>query len=362
MQGVPWIRVAKFVIGAVVIVGLVFAMRNAGLQWQQQLESLGGQIDAIDEQLARLNQTPGTDPNAIAELDRARSDLLRSVPSAGNVRWGYVAVAAILYAIGLFPPGWLLRKAIRAMGQSCNLPIAMAAQVVGHLGKYVPGKAMVVLIRAGILRQHGVAVSVATVAVFVETFLMMAVGGVIGGVLVWRLPVANWIRFSSLVVAGLAVVPTLPPVLRQVLAIVNRKRNDPGELPDSISLWGVFLVGWVSAVFAWACVASSFAFLVVAVPNPEPLTLANVAVVSSAAICLATVLGFASLIPGGIGVRELVLTGVLVPVVGPSHALLAAIAARILFLIVECVCVAGCWKWLKATHPRPSVASTGETV
>ena len=72
----------------------------------------------------------------------------------------------------------------------------------------------------------------------------------------------------------------------------------------------------------------------------------SLAAVSTAAIALAMVVGFVSLIPGGAGVRELVLTTVLATAISPVQALLGAIAARILFIVVESVCASVAWYWL----------------
>ena len=50
------------------------------------------------------------------------------------------------------------------------------AYYVGHLGKYVPGKALVVIIRTGLISGPRVDTTVAAVSIFIETLTMMAVG------------------------------------------------------------------------------------------------------------------------------------------------------------------------------------------
>ena len=59
------------------------------------------------------------------------------------------------------------------------------------------------------------------------------------------------------------------------------------------------------------------------------------------------VIGFASLLPGGAGIRELVVTTVLAVALGATHAILAAIAARILFVVVEGCVALSSTLWLK---------------
>ena len=83
-------------------------------------------------------------------------------------------------------------------------------------------------------------------------------------------------------------------------------------------------------------IGASFACLVNSIPGGAPkFSTAIVFAASVASIALAMVVGFASLLPGGAGVRELTLAVVLAPVIGNSQALLAAILARLLFIVVE---------------------------
>ena len=61
------------------------------------------------------------------------------------------------------------------------------------------------------------------------------------------------------------------------------------------------------------------------------------------------VIGFAPLLPGGAGIRELVLATVLGTSLGTAHGLLAAIAHRVLSIVVESILAAGSWFWLRYT-------------
>ena len=51
----------------------------------------------------------------------------------------------------------------------------MGLYYAGNLGKYVPGKAMVVLLRTGGLRRFCCPAHVAIMSIFIETLLSMAV-------------------------------------------------------------------------------------------------------------------------------------------------------------------------------------------
>jgi hypothetical protein len=63
----------------------------------------------------------------------------------------------------------------------------------------------------------------------------------------------------------------------------------------------------------------------------------------TAAVALSTVCGFVSLIPGGLGSRELVLVETLGPVVGTDHAWMSAILLRIVWIIAELFAAGLCW-------------------
>ncbi len=70
----------------------------------------------------------------------------------------------------------------------CNGLNTLRAYYIGHLGKYVPGKAMVVILRTVMVRGHRVDAAVAAVSVFFETLTMMAVGAFMAaGILAVRL-------------------------------------------------------------------------------------------------------------------------------------------------------------------------------
>lgn len=51
--------------------------------------------------------------------------------------------------------------------------------MVSHLAKYVPGKAMVVVVRTGMVVPYGGRAATAAIATFYETLVMMAAGGLV---------------------------------------------------------------------------------------------------------------------------------------------------------------------------------------
>ena len=181
------IKIAKCLIGVAVCVGLVFAGRSAVTQWQQKTAETQSEIDKIETQIAATGDTAVRQP-----LIQQRDRLAKSLPSLGNLDWPKMILAAVLYGLGLLPPCFVLREAVGSLGHRPAVPISIASQLIGHLGKYVPGKAMVVVLRVGVLSRDNVSPIVGTVSVFMETLLMMAVGAVVSGAIICWLPVPTW--------------------------------------------------------------------------------------------------------------------------------------------------------------------------
>lgn len=327
-------RIARLAVAICVIVGLLLAGRSAVRQWN-------GQQAAIDRQIETMASDPSLTPqNRIDQAARIES----TRPSLSNIRWPLIAAAALVYAIGLVPPAMLLDRSLRCLGETPSRTTCVAAQLIGHVGKYVPGKAMVVVIRASVLARDGVGSIPASISIFLETFLMMAVGGVVAALITISLPVPTWIIASAVAVACLAGTPTLPPVLRLVASKVAKV--DSEQIASAIGP-RLFIAGWAWSLLSWILIGGSFTLVVAAIPSARSLPgTAQLYAVSTAAISLAVVVGFASLLPGGAGVRELVLTTIMASATGTTTALVAAIMARGVFLVVE-VAVAGfCWAWL----------------
>src|SRR5262249_17170481 len=85
----------------------------------------------------------------------------------------------VLYLAGLAACGAYYGAILRASATPVGTPAALRAYLISHLGKYVPGKAMVVVMRVGLSSQHGARPATAAIATFYETLVMMAAGSVV---------------------------------------------------------------------------------------------------------------------------------------------------------------------------------------
>jgi glycosyltransferase 2 family protein len=269
----------------------------------------------------------------------------------------WLVLAATLYATSLVPSGWFWFRTLRALGQEVRPRDALRAFGVATLGKYVPGKAMVVILRTAMVCGHRVQIGVVAASVFVETLTMMAVGAFLAaGLLLWKLsdgslrlddrlnpPVLVCSAFLMTMVVGL---PTFPPVFRRLAGLARVGRSDPTVTEKLRGLgFGTLGMGWGAAIVSWSLLGGSLwaTFRAIGVEGPSLMPgLANYV----AAMALATVAGFLAMLPAGLGVRDIVLVGSLVMLLGveEGQALLAAGLLRIVWLVAE-VAIAGTLYW-----------------
>ena len=265
--------------------------------------------------------------------------------SRADPNWFWWLVAAgVLYLLGLAPMGCFWYRALRVMGQTPKLGETMRAYYIGHLGKYVPGKALVVILRAGLLRSQRVDTGLAAASVFLETLTMMAVGAMLAaatiGIWFHEQTVLLWVAIGLAIAAG---GPIVPGIFRRLarLARVGRSNPEVSKKLDAID-WPLMITGAVTMACGWLVMALSL-WAVVRALGIEGVELQNDWPVFVASVTLAMVAGFLSLIPGGLGVRDLILFQIMVPFLArfvpegeeQVAAMVAAVLLRLVWLVAE---------------------------
>ncbi len=261
----------------------------------------------------------------------------------------WLLVSGFCYMAGLLACAGFWWLAMRDGGSRPTVLSAATAYFAGHLGKYVPGKGLVVVIRAALVKGRGVSVALAAMTCAIETLLMMATGGVISAFL---LPFLRTPRWGSLMIlcAGLAAgfgFLVSPPVASRLGQFAARPL--PGH-PESQKLrvsWPTLGSGIALMTVAWLCAGLSLAGLLAAQGQLNYLA-TRLGILKAFAllvlvVSLATVGGFVSLLPGGLGTREWILAKVLAPVIGSSQAIVAAILLRLVWLATEAVGASILW-------------------
>jgi len=265
-----------------------------------------------------------------------RSTLVRIQEQGGvlQVEPGWVILGLLLYLLGLILYGIYFALVLRASATPGRSAAAVRAYLISHLGKYVPGKALVVLIRVALTRPHGVRPATSAFASLYETFVMMTSGSLVALVGFLARPTVSWLILISLGLSVAFLLVVLPRCFPYISALLSIPFKGVGSeaLPRFTS--GLLVKGLVISGVGWVLLGLSQVAVIRAVtnsgvdPGDWPLVIASVA--------LATVAGFAvAILPGGLGVREGILIATLAPCVGADTAVLGALALRLVWLLGE---------------------------
>ncbi len=263
-------------------------------------------------------------------------------------------VASIgFYLAGLTSCGVFFARVLAKSSTPVRLYPAIRAYLISHLGKYVPGKAMVVVVRVGLVSTYGARPATAAFATLYETLAMMAAGGLTAG-LGLALPAGAAPLWSAGLGAGLGLAllvvvdPLVFPRLSRLVSVPF-----PGVGPEALPRFDRKLLGegllW--SLLGWILLGLSLVAVVQALTSAwVPLRLWPALI---GAVALATVAGFAvAVLPGGLGVREGVLMTVLTPALGSDTAVIAALALRLTWVLGE-VLAAAVLALVRPARPQP---------
>jgi hypothetical protein len=253
----------------------------------------------------------------------------------------WLIVSGAFYLVGLATCAVFWWSAMRDMGGRPTWTSTLAAYYAGQLGKYVPGKGLVLVVRATMVKGPGVEIAQAGITVVQETSLMMATGAIVSTLILLLVDVPH--RGLLLVVSvalalGLGVV-ALPPIVFRLGSVVKKALPKVSTAALKPCRWKTVGVGALFITVGWLMVGLSLAAVLAAMHQLPPLSLhlsgVEAFAVLTGAIALATVGGFVSFTPGGLGAREWILAEMLTPVVGSEHAIVGAVMLRIVWIVTE---------------------------
>lgn len=245
--------------------------------------------------------------------------------------WWVAAIISYIGAMSLSGVFW--HRVLIAMDQQPKLKNSLSAFFVSQLGKYVPGKAMVVVLRTDRIRGDQVTIGPAIVSVFIETLTWLFTGSIIASVLLFILFDNRFLQVTAVAMMIAAGILTAPPVIRW---FAHRMGHVKGKKTGKVMMglttkvmapgWGLLTIGWcLSGVSLWLILKGLPDVSVI--PGDYWLCLT--------CVTLSTAVGFASLLPGGLGVRELVMIPLLSTRFDPAVVVVAVVAIRIVWLISE---------------------------
>ncbi|MDD3468806.1 MAG: lysylphosphatidylglycerol synthase domain-containing protein [Thermoguttaceae bacterium] len=266
-----------------------------------------------------------------------------------NFQPWWLISATFVYTLSLFPSGLFYWLGMRGLGQHPSLYRSVRSYYIGHLGKYVPGKAMVPVLRAALVCGPRVTTAAAVAAVFLETLTWIASGafwGVAYLIIAYRSAwqTQPWLLFAAVGVVVGAALPTLPPVFRFALTLLQKCFPRKAESLSSLKRlnFRTLGLGWICSSVVWWGMGAAY-WLV--------LRSMNVGIdyfpISTLPFCMMTIslaisISFLILpLPGGLGLRETVIyalmttvffAGTTEPEIARSIAALSAVLFRLISL------------------------------
>jgi glycosyltransferase 2 family protein len=332
-----WLRiVARAGIILLVVLGIGQAIRRAVNELQTNQIEIVDRIRDLEDR-----ERFSTDLAEKQDLRNEIDSLKPQIVSLWNVKPTPLLAALMLSIIGLLPSSWYWMEVLRSFQQKVPWVPTFEAYFLGHLGKYIPGKAMVFVLRLGRLRSLHVPLGVGTVSIFIETLTVMAVGAAVGGVMLQFTTAPRWLQAAAWLGVVAAAIPTVPGLFANLIKLVAKKRiGATTQIVGQGLTWTLFLRGWASLSIGWLVQGIAVWLVVLAIrPGAGETSMMTVSIYAActAAATLSIVAGFVSFLPGGAGVRELVIILLLGPIIGTAPALFAAILLRLISLAAEVV-------------------------
>jgi hypothetical protein len=294
---------------------------------------------------------------------------------------GWLILAGLLYLVGIGMSAWYWGRLLGHLGVRPPLGPTLRSYYLGHLGKYLPGKAWALFLRSSLVSGHGVGPGMAALTSLYEVLVTMAAGVLVAAVLfavlgtdagaglnattlrhlLWmEQPGEGGVQRSvAVAVSTLLFAAFLLPLHP---ALFNRlARKTQGSAADEIGskpvlhIRSVYLLeGLAFASIGWLFLGASFAAALRGIVGADwPLFDVRTARLP-AIMGLSYVIGFIILIaPGGIGVREFMLTLFLTPELvdiqdmgiedARATVVLTVLVLRLVWTLAELIVALLCW-------------------
>jgi uncharacterized membrane protein YbhN (UPF0104 family) len=262
-----------------------------------------------------------------------------------DVPW--LILAGALYAVAWLPMAWFWGRVLAALGQPTHWLDMLRAYTLGHLGKYVPGKALVLVIRIGLLRPRWISIRLGVASVLLETLTLMSVGAVLAAVLsLFVLRHDSRFAIAAAITALIVGLPTIPPITRRLVRRLTARKiasdaEDQSRAGDQLVLehqitTSLLAKGWLAATACWIILGWSMWATLHAIGVTTVHPIANLPILV-AVVAFSIVAGFVSMLPGGMVVRDALLFELLSTVCGEADALVATVLWRLVSLLAELI-------------------------
>lgn len=242
----------------------------------------------------------------------------------GEIRFSpaWFGAAVLFYMAGMFPSAAFWTALLRRFGAAISFPRGIRAHYCGQPGKYLPGKALVLMIRSTMAAAEGVHASTAAVTATYETLVTMSAGLIVTALLApWvvsnefliakglpaLLPVSLAGRCGYVgIVSGASVVGLV--IATRMFGLAARRLLPAQFRAGDEENWSKLGTVWT---IVWFFVVASSWFIhglgmgcTIASVSPEPFDLADWPRWTAAAAGSTAVAFFVLFAPAGLGVRE----------------------------------------------------------
>lgn len=218
------------------------------------------------------------------------------------------------------------RRILAGWGQRIGFATAARTWSLANLGRYLPGKVWSVAGLVLLARRAGVNAAPAAASAFVAQAVTLGAGAAVAAAVTPH-ATSPW-RLASAAVAALGTVAALswPPTARRLGRLAGAT-TPLAPLPALAALTSAAL-----AAIAWLGYGAAFWLLARGLVSGVGLPLTTATGIFAVGYMLGWLALFA---PGGVGVREVVLIGLLAPSLGGGGAVALTVASRLLLTALE---------------------------
>ncbi|MHB9029226.1 MAG: lysylphosphatidylglycerol synthase transmembrane domain-containing protein [Candidatus Latescibacterota bacterium] len=278
---------------------------------------------------------------ALAVLYYIRVTVLANWEQVSGYAWDFnpvlMGISLAVFFVAYAWLAWTWGKVLGYAGHDVSFSVAWDIYFIGNLGRYIPGKVWTIAGTAWIADRKGLPpVKTATASVFAQAYSMISSLVFFAVFLILRGDRLEGMRLEwaaplMLLFAAVFMVPrNLERILNRMLAALGRESISLGlTIGKAARIVGLYFISWL-------LFGAAFWLFVAAVTGDTSVSLIFLTAVFAAAY----VGGFlAVFVPGGLGVRESLMSVLLSGTVPPGVGLLVAFLVRLAATLIEIICV-----------------------
>jgi len=251
-----------------------------------------------------------------------------TVPAIHSYPLVGISMALLFVAFLIDSLGWKL--IVNSAGLPVSYKLALRSSGLYVFTKYIPGKFWMIFGKASYLSEHLPATTkyLSTLSVFAQV-ISLGTGVLTGLIAPLLLNQNDWLLLAVVLAFAVVVALAWTGVLRKVIEFVFKKLKVDFEIPSIPR--NTYVILFLNYLFFWLCLCAGFYFMAQSL-SPEPIGIAT-----GFSFAFSCTIGIIALFaPGGIGVREGVLTGYLTLTGMPLElATQIAVSSRLWFMCGE---------------------------